>query len=191
VDPGHRRAFADESFQEAPAGGFYVLAAAVFTCDTDAREVLLSLRGKRAGKLHWNDMDLQEQQNAAKRLGELDAFHIVTVGSPVPRRRQERARAVCLRRLILELCEYGVQTLTLEGRTTQLNMRDTRTAVGARFDLPKNTAFRVEHVTGGTEPLLWAADIVAGAWRAGETGRAELRALVDHCVYETRVPTGC
>lgn len=189
----HRRAFADESFQEATAGGFYVLAAAIFEprANDGARDVLRGLHGKRRGKLHWNDMDGQQQHNAAKRLGELDGFHIVTVGSPVPRRRQERARAVCLRRLVAELHGYGVSQLIMEGRAAKLNARDVQTVAGARYDLPRGASFRVDHTRGAAEPLLWAADVIAGAVRASEEGRPDLRAPLDHCVYEIRIGSGC
>lgn len=35
-------------------------------------------------KLHWNELDDQEKQTATKAVSELDGFHIVTVGAPVP-----------------------------------------------------------------------------------------------------------
>jgi hypothetical protein len=136
-------------------------------------------------------MDRQQQHNAAKRLGELDGFHIVTVGSPVPRRRQERARAVCLRGLVVELHGYGVDHLVMESRAGTLNTRDVQTVAGARYDLPKGASFRIDHRRGPDEPLLWAADVVAGAVRAGQNGRSDLRSPLEHCVYEVRVRTNC
>jgi hypothetical protein len=99
ADPvgGTRRAFADESFREADTGGYYVVAAAVFEPGGHAlaREVMRELYGRRrrGGKLHWNQKEQPEQRAVVKTLAELDALHVVTVGGPVPLRRQERVPA--------------------------------------------------------------------------------------------------
>lgn len=187
-------AFADESFLEIEVGGFYVLAAVVFENDTReaVRETMLALRGKRATrKLHWNEMDSSQKRTAAKAVADLGGFHVVTVGAPVPARRQERARVACLTRLVYELCSYGVTELWMEARTAALNARDIATVRGARYSLPKGTAFRVEHVAGREEAVFWAADIVAGAVRAHREGSGEYRAMLTDCVYEIDVITDC
>jgi hypothetical protein len=192
---GTRRAFADESFREAAAGGFYVVAAAVFKLGGHemAREVMRELYGRRrrGGKLHWNQMEQAEQRAVVKTLAELDALHVVAVGGPVPPRRQERARAMCLHRLVVELHGYGVEHLLMEGRTEQLNIRDVRTVQGARYTLAKGTRFVIEHRPGPLEPLLWAADVVAGAVRQHREGDPECRAMLAQCLYEVEVDTGC
>lgn len=187
-------AFGDESFKESDVDGFYVLAAAVFdrAVHDDVRTVMSELRGRRRiPKLHWNEMDPVEQESAVKTLADLDGFHLVAVGSPVPRRRQERARACCLRRLVLELAAFDVEMLVLESRTATLDVRDVETVKGARFDLPRGTSFRVAHERGRDEPLLWAADIVAGAIRAKKDGRPGYRRLIEDLVYEVAVETNC
>lgn len=186
-------AYGDESFQEADTGGYYVVAAAVFKPGGDeaAREALTRLHRRRAGKLHWNEMDSAEQRTVVKHLAALEALHLVTVGGPVPPRRQERARARCLHQLVLELHGYGVERLLLESRTRILDARDVKTVQGARFALPKGSRFVIDHAPGPTEPLLWAADVVAGAVRAQRQGDPEYRTLLEHCVYEIEVDTGC
>src|SRR2546421_9399633 len=97
--PAPRRAFLDESFHEASVGGFYVLSAAVFdpAVYEPARKAMREIRGKRnTSKLHWNEMDSQQRRNAVKTVAGIDGLYVVAVGTPVPRRRQERARAsVC------------------------------------------------------------------------------------------------
>jgi hypothetical protein len=186
-------AFADESFHEAPSGGFYVLAAAMFdpAAGDVAREAMREILGKRrTGKLHWNEMDKQERRNAAKIVAGLPGFHVVALGAPVPIRRQERARAKCLERLIFELHGYGVSHLVIEARSHQLNLRDIATVAGMRFKLPKGARLHVDHQTG-TEPLFWVADIVAGAVRAHREGQPSYRQDLDNCVYEIEVVTGC
>ncbi|MDQ2710038.1 MAG: hypothetical protein M3Z25_21530 [Actinomycetota bacterium] len=89
-----RVAYVDESYREHEAGGFYVLAAAVFTDNADpAREAMLVLRGaRRVSKVHWNEMDDRDRKLAVTAVAGLSGAHVVAVGSPVPRRRQERAR---------------------------------------------------------------------------------------------------
>jgi hypothetical protein len=151
-----------------------------------------AILGKRnTSKLHWNEMDAQQRRSAVKTVAGIDGFHVVTIGTPVPRRRQERARAQCLHRLVLELHGFGVGRLLVESRTHQLNMRDVATVAGTRFQLPKGTPLRVDHRAGAAEPLFWAADIVAGAVRAHREGQGRYRALLEECVYEIEVATSC
>ncbi|MGP4019453.1 hypothetical protein [Saccharopolyspora sp. 5N708] len=187
-------AFGDESVLEASAGGFYVLAAVVFDVGVHevARTALAGLRGKRPKmKLHWNDMDAQQRRSATKAIADLPGFHVVTVGTPVPLKRQERARAACLTRLVVELHDFGVNELCLESRTTALNARDIATARGARFSLPPGARFHVVHLPGKSERLLWAADIVAGAVRTDRMGMSGYRELLNDRIYEVEVPTSC
>lgn len=79
---------------------------------------------------------------------------IETVDTQVPRTRQERARAICLSRLIAEPHSYSVTDLIVEARTTQLDARDIKTVRGDRFSLTASTRFHVVHVAGNHEPLL-------------------------------------
>lgn len=187
-------AFADESFHVATNGGVYVLACCVLnTVELDAvREAMLELRGRRrTSKLHWNEMDGNDRETAVKAIARLSAFHIVVVGSPVPHKRQERARVACLKRLVPELHSMQVKRLQIESRTAALDQRDVATIIGARFGLPKGAALRVDHLGGETEPLLWAADIVAGAVRSDHTGASSYRTTLDESVYEIGVDTDC
>ena len=188
-----RVAFADESFHEADRGGFYVLAAAVFDPEAleSTRAAMLSLRGhRRMAKLHWNQMGERDHTAAAAAVASQGGLHLVVVGSPVPRTRQERARARCLTTLVTELHSYSVTDLVIEARTKELDRRDVATVTGARYQLPKGTRFRVDHVAGSAEPLLWAADIVAGAVRAHREGNSAYRDELAEHLYEIDVDTG-
>ncbi|WP_228771753.1 hypothetical protein [Actinokineospora iranica] len=179
---------------ELAGGGFYVLAAAVFAPVDQgaARAAMLGLRGTRdTRKLHWNEMDIRQRVSAAREVAALGGLHVVTVGAPVPNTRQERARAMCLERLVTELHGYGVVELFVESRTKELDERDVKTIIGARFHLPKGSRFHVDHARGADEPLFWVADIVAGAVRAHHIGDPTYRRLLDDCVYEIDVLTGC
>ncbi|WP_033439749.1 hypothetical protein [Saccharothrix sp. NRRL B-16314] len=196
TDPTTRRAFTDESYREASGDdkGFYVLASAVFEPGEhlEAREVLLGLRGDRStAKLHWNEMDRHQKRTAAQRLADVEGMHLVAIGSPLPVKRQERARVACLRLMVRELHTYGVCELLIESRTNELDKRDVATVSGARYDLPKGTRFRVEHQAGAKEPLFWAADIIAGAVRAHLMGDSSYQDILSERLYEVFVDTGC
>lgn len=171
-----RVAHLDESFREGDRSGFYVLAAAVFETDHDqAREAMRTLRGRRrTAKLHWHEMDERDRHAAASTAVSLGAY-LVAIGAPVPPRSQERARRIVLRRLVTELHGLGIAEITAESRGSVLDRRDVELVRSVRYDLPKGTKIRLEHVRGETEPLLWVADIVAGAVRAARQGATSYR----------------
>ena len=79
----------------------------------------------------------------------------------------------------------------MEARERELNQRDVRTVIGARFELPHPADFRIKHQFGAIDPLLWAADIVAGAVRGHRLGACMPRQLLDDCLYEITIETGC
>lgn len=187
-------AYADESFLEHDHRGYYVVANAIVDpCHVDqARQAMDALRGgRRIGKTHWTEMDASERKRAAVTVAALKGIHIVAVGTPVPPRRQERARARCLEHLVPELSGCGVETLIMEARTPALNKRDVQTVIGARYALPKGTRFAIEHTKGAQEPLLWVADVLAGAVRAGREGNDTYRSILTERIYEIDVDTGC
>ncbi|MFF3275973.1 hypothetical protein ACFYWU_34300 [Streptomyces chrestomyceticus] len=189
-----RRAWSDELFQEKNSAGFYVIAAAVIepAALAEASAAMQDLRGSRStAKSHWTEMDHKQKTRAAELVAGIDGMHVVTVGSPVPARRQERARSKCLAHLVRELHSLGVDHLFMEAREAQLNKRDIKTVQHARFTLPKGASFRIEHRHGGQEPLLWVADIVAGARRAHELGAKDYWAALEEVALEVAVETGC
>ncbi len=183
-------AYVDESFHEHPTAGFYVLAAAVFDGESDdARQAMRGLRGgRRTDKLHWNEMDDRQQKTAAQKVAELPGVHLVTIGTPVPPRKQERARRASLRQLVYELHGLGVTQLMMEARQDTLDRADVQLVTATRFDLPKGTQMRVDHQRGAAEPLFWVADIVAGAIRADREGTAVYRKILEPLVQVFEVP---
>lgn len=175
-------AWLDESVHEAETGGFYVLAAALFAPAAlkEVRRVVLGLRGsRRVDKLHWSQMDRRERLEAAKRLADAGGAHLVAVATPVPPRRQERARARCLTVLASELHSRGVSDVVAESRQTVLDRRDVETVRGARYGLPPGARFHISHERGAVEPALWAADIVAGVVRMEREGDPSARRYLD------------
>ncbi|MBL3667476.1 hypothetical protein JL475_16065 [Streptomyces sp. M2CJ-2] len=190
-----RTAWLDESFREHETAGFYIIAATILEPSTaDAtRETMRRLKGPRnTAKLHWNEMDRTERKDAARLVAQQDGLHVVSVGSPVPRRKQERARSKCLLTLIFELHGFGVGRLCLEAREAELNARDIRTIATARQTvLPKGIQMRAHHIPGAAEPLLWVSDIVAGAVRAQRQGDSRYTDLLGQTLIDFDVDTDC
>jgi len=188
-------AFADESFAESTGTtGFYILAAVMVNQAEylAARELVSGLSGRRPGrKLHWTEMDSRQRREAVLCAAGLEASYVVSVGSPVPPKRQERARAACLQATVFELYACGIERLYVESRTPELDRRDVKTVMGARFSLPKDCVFFVHHHVGAEEPLLWFADIVAGSVRAARLGQPEFRRILGDRVTEISVTTTC
>jgi hypothetical protein len=184
-------AFVDESYDDQSAPGFYVLAAAVLPANRHAelREAMLAIRARhRTTKLHWYAMEQQEKIDVAKRIGAFEEMHIVTIGAPVSHQKQERGRALCLHRLVMELHGAGVTRLVAEGRQSSLDALDVDTVRRARQHmLPKGAVFRIEHQRGAREPLLWISDMVAGAIRARIQGNPAFFDSLAHCVVEVPV----
>ncbi|MBK0296279.1 hypothetical protein IAE22_29415, partial [Bacillus sp. S34] len=88
--------------------------------DVDATRDVLNTIHPGAKKLHWRDLDGARRDRVTSAIASLRAAHLVVVGSPVALRRQERARAFCLRRLLWELDAQGVSKLSLEARPAEL-----------------------------------------------------------------------
>ena len=113
-----RQAYLDESFQEHDTEGCYVLAAALLGHDATEIRILQGLAAHRLpGKLHWTESSAWYRRAATEPIAGLDAFHVVAIGAPVASRKQERARAICLRRLAFELSGLGPSvTVTIARR---------------------------------------------------------------------------
>jgi hypothetical protein len=73
-----------------------VLAAAVL--GHNAAEIRTLLQGLAAhrlpGKLHWTESSAQYRRAATERIADLDAFHVVAVGTPVSPRSTASDRGV-------------------------------------------------------------------------------------------------
>ncbi|MFJ2406624.1 hypothetical protein ACIOUE_35595 [Streptomyces xanthochromogenes] len=182
-----RTAWSDESFQEHDDTGFYIIAAAVIPDEAQqhVRDEMMNLQARHSStKLHWTKADRPQRGQLVRAVAALEGLHIVAVGAPVRPRRQERARAHCLNLLVCELHGFGVEHLFMESRDPVLNARDVATVQQARYGLPKGDRFRLDHLPGAAEPLLWVADIVAGAVRAEKLGDPTYREVLGERVID-------
>lgn len=161
-------AWVDESMHPASATlaeGVYLLAATVAdpaVCGPVREELRRLLIGK-SRRLHWRDQTPRRRRVIADTVAAFDVLHSVVVGAPIDPRRQERARRLCMERLLHELDSLGVDRVWAETRTQSLNERD-RTLIAAlrsRGAIP--TSLTVEFIQPEQEPMLWPPDAVAGA----------------------------
>lgn len=166
------RAWGDESYRtygvEKPA---YLLGAVVADPEAcaDYRKSLVALH-RRGPKLHWRESTPRERTQAIETIAQFDAYHVVVVAAPVERKRQERARALCLERLAWQLDGHAVTLLSLEAREAQLMKRDLRTIDALRGKNALPEGLRIDHALPSEEPMLWVADFVLGALAESRAG---------------------
>jgi hypothetical protein len=167
------RAYIDESVREA-APGLYVLASVAVPADQadDVRAALRSGLRHRRPRFHWRDEEDGDRQAMAKVARELQLPALVAVSTPMDPKRPERARRVCLTRLLWELEQRGLLDVLFESR--QNRDRDDR----AHIVRAQKAGHCSRSLTYGfelplQEPLLWLPDLVAGAVAYARVGRGE------------------
>ena len=155
--------FVDESFRS----GRYLLTAAVVPPNrlrplrTLVRSMLLP--GQR--ELHM------KLESARRRRMVLDRLVAAQVQARVyaagcHERRQEAARAECLRRLLLDAVEEGAQRLVLDTRGPR-DTHDVRTLQAAIGTRPSKSLLTYEHLDSTHEALIGLADFLGWAHGAG------------------------
>jgi hypothetical protein len=167
------RAYIDESVREA-APGLYVLASVAVPPDRadDVRAALRSGLRHRRPRFHWRDEEDSDRQAMAKTAGELQLASLVAVSTPMDPKRPERARRVCLTRLLWELEQRDVFDVVFESR--QNRDRDDRAhIVRAQKAGHCSRSLRYDFALPLQEPLLWLPDLVAGAVAYAHVGRGE------------------
>src|SRR5438874_2028879 len=99
-------AWVDESVVTGPVGGSgtYTMAAVVADDERspELRRSLADLTIKPGVRLHWVGESTKRRDLIAEAIARMDIAAIVTVGAPMERSRQERARRCCLERLLYE-----------------------------------------------------------------------------------------
>lgn len=173
TDAAALHAWVDESTRRRASGtSIYLLAATVLGVEQadDARRVVRALRLPSLRFLHWHEESRDRRLQIASAIAELDTLHTVVVGAPVEATRPERARTLCLVRLAAELASIGVEHMLFEGRTALQNRRDMAIIAELRSRRAIPDTFSVDCAGKGDDPMLWIADIVAGAVGASLTG---------------------
>jgi hypothetical protein len=167
-------AWVDESVIVGPAGGpgTYTMAAVLADpahCD-DLRSELRALTIRPGVRLHWVAESVKRRDLIAEAVRRMDIAAILTVGTPMERSRQERARRCCLERLLYELDQLGVSEVRLESRAGAQDKRDLRLIDSARRKRLISHDVVVTFGRPAEEPMLWLPDAVAGAMSASLLG---------------------
>ena len=158
------KAYIDESGRNA-APGLYVLAGVVVRADQrdEVRAVLRSgLRHKRH-RFHWREEEHTDQEAMAKLVGALRLASVVAVAAPVDAKRPERARRLCLTRLLWELEHRNVRDVLLESRGGVQDRQDRQHIANAQRARHLHTGLAFAFGDPKAGPLLWLPDLVAGA----------------------------
>ena len=168
--PLARTGYVDESMRV--RAGVYVLAA-VIVADTDAelyRETLRALLYRGQLRLHWRDESSRRRGQLIEAVGGLRHTGAVVIATGMTPRRQERARRKCIERLLAELSGRGIGSVVFERRHPGLDTRDQALIGALRRQQSLPAGFRAAWKAADGEPLLWLADIAAGAASLAETG---------------------
>jgi hypothetical protein len=165
-------AFVDESVRARSGRLLYVVAAAaVLQADLDqARDEFRKLLLPRQSYLHWNSEKATRRVALLDHVSDLAAMALTYGYYPAGARHQERARAACLTALVGDLKVEGISELVIETRSEALDRRDRQTLLDARHAGIGADSLTYRHVGKLEEPLLWAADAIAGAVALHLTG---------------------
>ena len=148
--------------------------AAVIVDSADQDEIRLALESLRLGKkrrLHWRDESPAHRVDIVEALVKLPLCGIVTVLLHGKDTRHERARRLCLERLLYELDVKNIAKVTVESRCIEDRL-DRGLLTSLRRSQRVSRSMEVKWAPPFDEPLLWAADAVVGAttwWLDGHT----------------------
>jgi len=154
--------------------GTYVFGAVItdgIVAEENARDRMQELLLPGQTKTHWRDESDKRRDLIIEALGESNLAEIVVTRVGPIDERDERRRRKCFAHFAEQLIRNDVWHLCLESRGAQadeLDMAMVR-ALGAQQILP--TSFRLSHVRGKDDPLLWAADAVCGAVVSARIGQ--------------------
>ncbi|MEV7802394.1 hypothetical protein AB0O28_05550 [Microbispora sp. NPDC088329] len=170
-------AFIDESMRRR-SGDAHVHALAAVLLDehvcADPRERLLGLRVGRSQSIHRRDESPARQSLITELVAGMPLRAMVVVDIYPENGRAERARRLCLDRLLCELSQQKVETVCIEARDQWHDRRD-RALVGALRGAGRaGRSLQAEWRRSVDEPLLWLADVLVGSvvWCLGGEGES-------------------
>jgi len=154
----------DEAMRQHGSGLYLLAMVYVAAGDAeDTRAALKSVPRHARPRFHWHDEERRDQLAMIDVLARLGLVTTVVYQTPSPPRKQEQARARCLTVGLCDLEQAGAVRLVLEARQDRLNRRDKRTIAAARRDQLVPASVPFDFVKADDDPLLWAADAMAGA----------------------------
>lgn len=158
-------AYVDESMLIGD-GGFYLLAAFVHagSHDGDHRSSLAATQDVTR-RFHWHNEEVVGRHALLDTMATFDANFLVSWSALGDSRKQERSRSIALRRLLWEIQSLAVNVVVFESRQASRDRRDRITVLHAQKSGHAGPTLRYRFESARTEPLLWAADALAGAAR--------------------------
>lgn len=155
-------AWGDESIRVTAPIPAYLMSAVILPEPHNLSE-LAKVKPKGAVKLHWRELTDKLRRDALTCIADLGGYGAIVIGSPLPKKKQERGRRKCLEALLPELEKQGVGTLKLESRVLQLNSKDIE-LLDALRSKHAISAIGVDHAYADEEMSLWVPDIILGAY---------------------------
>ena len=92
---------------------------------------------------------------------------------PTPTRRQARARALCIRNLLWDAPDEGIEELVVESRQERNDRKDRQTIIQAQKAGWASESLRYRFTRPKEEPLLWLPDSIAGALSASRAAEGD------------------
>ncbi|UBU10607.1 hypothetical protein [Nonomuraea gerenzanensis] len=182
-------AYVDESM--VLARGVYLMAA-VLVAPHQADRYRADLRAlllHRQLRLHWHDENDKRRTQLIEAVAEWRPDGILVVGTGMDPARQERARRKCMECLLWELGDHHVADVFFERRDAGLDRRDHELVVKLKGRHAVPPRLRLSWCDPVSEPLLWLADIIAGARCLAERGDDKFWSLVETGLALQRIDT--
>lgn len=184
------RAWVDESVRNSPLSSSMYLLGATVSAGSDERDVAQSLRSMapRNRKLHWRELGADGRTQMIDYIADLHLEHLIVVATPLrPEFKQERARGLCLERLMWELGQRKVERVVFESRSPAQDRADRRRIDGLRAQRTIPNSLYVDWVPGATDPWLWVSDLMLGAVGQARATGSPVPASLAPQVTEVRV----
>jgi hypothetical protein len=150
----------------------YILAAAIYDSEA-SQKASTAMRGLLLPgqvKVHWHDEDERRRLKLVNEVAGLEGVGLIVVRNGLPGEKDERRRRLCGERMYYELQERGVRGAVFESRGQADDRRDRRHLDSLKASRRITGSFRIDHLPGRTEPLLWVPDILCGALSQARTG---------------------
>ena len=141
----------------------------------------------RGKKLLWRDLGDAGKKTVQQVIPRLDLNHVIVIGTPLVGIKQERARGLCLERLLWELDQRCVSRIFLESRGEALDLSDRRRIDGLRARHALNRETRVDWMRGEIDPMLWSPDIVLGTLGDAHVHHDELPEQITRLITEVTI----
>ena len=161
-------AYIDESARRRAREGAYVYTLAAVVVPNESieklQQAMIALRYHKSLRVHWREERKERLPEIVRTVAGLPWTGVATVCLHGPEMKSERARRLCIMRLLPELSDLGVDRIVFESRQEPRDHEDRGLLVGLRKNRGLfRTDIEVDWKPALSDSALWAADVVAGA----------------------------